>query len=51
MAMNAYPAMRHMNESQVAEMRKALLAYCCLDTLAMVRVCEKLYEVSDYERV
>ena len=25
MAMNAYPAMRHMNESQVAEMRKALL--------------------------
>lgn len=43
-AMNAFPAMRHMNESERAQMRKNLLAYCCLDTLAMVRVLEKLYE-------
>ena len=46
MAMNAYPAMLHMNESEVKVMRKALLDYCCLDTLAMVRVLEKLYRVS-----
>ena len=44
MAMNAFPAMKSMNESQRSEMRKALLDYCCLDTLAMVRVLEKLYE-------
>jgi hypothetical protein len=43
-AMNVFPAMRTMNESQRAEMRKALLAYCKLDTLAMVRVLDKLYE-------
>jgi hypothetical protein len=42
--MNVFPAMRTMNESQRAEMRKALLAYCKLDTLAMVRVLDKLYE-------
>lgn len=51
MAMTVYPAMRHMNEAEVAETRAALLAYCCLDTLAMVRVCEKLYEVSGPEKV
>ena len=44
MAMTVYPAMRHMNEAQVAETRAALLAYCRLDTLAMVRVMDKLYE-------
>ena len=43
-AMNVFPAMRTMNESQRAEMRKALLAYCKLDTLAMVRVLDKLYD-------
>ena len=47
MAMNAYPAMRTMNESQRYEIRQALLAYCCLDTLAMVRVLEKVYEAID----
>lgn len=44
MAMTVYPAMRHMNEAQIAETRAALLAYCKLDTLAMVRVMDKLYE-------
>lgn len=44
MAMNVYPMMRTMNEAQVAETRKALLEYCKLDTLAMVRVMDKLYE-------
>ena len=46
MAMNAFPAMKSMNESQRTVMRKALLDYCCLDTLAMVRVLEELYRVS-----
>ena len=46
MAMNAFPAMKQMNESERQVIRKALLDYCCLDTLAMVRVHEELRRVS-----
>ena len=45
MAMNTFPAMKSMNESKRFETRKALLAYCSLDTLAMVRVLERIYQV------
>lgn len=43
-AMTIFPRMAMMNESEQALARKSLLEYCCLDTLAMVRVLEKLYE-------
>ena len=46
MAMNAFPAMKQMNESERQVIRKALLDYCCLDTLAMVRVHEERRRVS-----
>ncbi len=32
---------KHMPE-EIAAIRKNLLSYCCLDTLAMVKVLEKL---------
>ena len=44
-AMQAYAAMACMNEMQCEAYKKALLAYCKLDTLAMVKVLEKLREV------
>ena len=34
------------SEQERAQIRKALLDYCCLDTLAMVRVHEELRRVS-----
>lgn len=43
-AMNAYAKLATMEEEQV-RMRRALLEYCKLDTLAMVRVHQKLREV------
>ena len=45
-AMQAYEAMAFMNETQRDAYKKALLAYCKLDTLAMVKVLEKLREVA-----
>ena len=45
-AMQAYEAMAFMNETQRDAYKKALLAYCKLDTLAMVKVLEKLREVT-----
>ena len=45
-AMQAYAAMACMNETQRDVYKKALLAYCKLDTLAMVKVLEKLREVA-----
>ena len=45
-AMQAYAAMTCMNETQRDAYKKALLAYCKLDTLAMVKVLEKLREVA-----
>lgn len=43
-AMNLYPQLRNMPPEEEARARKALLTYCCLDTLAMVKVLSKLYE-------
>ena len=44
-AMTLYPAMKTMTQEQREEVRKALLAYCKLDTLAMVKIWQKLNEV------
>lgn len=44
-AMNAFPAFATMNSEQIAKKRKELLAYCGLDTLAMVKVLEGLKEL------
>ena len=42
-AMNAYASLHEKSPEEVQEIRAALLAYCRLDTLAMVKVLEKLY--------
>lgn len=42
MAMNLFPSIAKMPEAEAAAAREALLRYCELDTLAMVRVWEKL---------
>lgn len=44
MAMNLYPMLRDMSAEDEEKARRALLDYCCLDTLAMVKVLSKLYE-------
>ncbi len=44
-AMQAYEAMAYMPADEREAYKKALLAYCKLDTLAMVKVLEKLREV------
>ena len=42
-AMQTYAKLAHMEDKvEVARLREALLRYCELDTLAMVRVLEKL---------
>lgn len=43
-AMEAFPALKSMDESEREAYRKALLEYCKLDTLAMVKVLGKLRE-------
>lgn len=45
-AMQAYEAMAYMPVKEREAYKKALLAYCKLDTLAMVKVLEKLREVA-----
>ena len=45
-AMQAYEAMAYMPAKERDAYKKALLAYCKLDTLAMVKVLEKLREVA-----
>ena len=45
-AMQAYEAMAYMPADEREAYKKALLAYCKLDTLAMVKVLEKLREVA-----
>ena len=45
-AMQAYEAMAYMPDKERDAYKKALLAYCKLDTLAMVKVLEKLREVA-----
>ena len=44
-AMTIFPTIKDMPADKAAEARQALLDYCHLDTLAMVRVWEKLKEV------
>ena len=44
-AMQAYAAIACMNETQRDVYKKALLEYCKLDTLAMIKVLEKLKEI------
>ena len=46
-AMEAFPALKSMGESEREAYRKALLEYCKLDTLAMVKVLGKLREVAE----
>ena len=41
-AMNIFPEIQHMPPAEQAKARRALLDYCCLDTLAMVKVWERL---------
>ena len=45
-AMTVFPQIKDMPAEEAAETRRALLDYCHLDTLAMVRVWEKLKELS-----
>jgi hypothetical protein len=45
-AMNAYLDLVNMSEGDRLKTRQALLRYCRLDTLAMVKIWEKLKEVS-----
>lgn len=46
-AMSIYPKMAEMTPEERERTRKALLDYCCLDTYAMVKVWEKLREMSE----
>lgn len=46
-AMNAFAGMSNLEYSEKIKLRKALLEYCKLDTLAMVSVLGKLKEVAD----
>lgn len=45
-AMTVYPLIAKMDPSEAEAMRKSLLEYCWLDTYAMVKVWEKLIELS-----
>lgn len=44
-AMNAYATLHEKSPREITNIRAALLAYCRLDTLAMVKMLEKLYRV------
>jgi hypothetical protein len=46
-AMNAFPKLRSMTAEEREVTRKDLLEYCKLDTLAMVKIWEKLVEIAD----
>lgn len=46
-AMNAYASLQNKSVGEREQIRNALLAYCKLDTLAMVKILEKLREVID----
>ena len=45
-AVFAYLAKGRYDSSEIVKIREELLEYCKLDTLAMVRLCERLVEVS-----
>jgi hypothetical protein len=44
-AMNAFATLHEKPPEDIAKIRTALLAYCRLDTLALVRILERLEEV------
>jgi hypothetical protein len=44
-AMNAYAALTELPEAEKLKVRESLLEYCKLDTLAMVKIWEKLNEL------
>ncbi len=44
-AMTVFPRIKDMPPEEQQATRQALLAYCCLDTLAMVKVWEKLLKI------
>ena len=44
-AMAAFAELPAHSSEEIAQIRKNLLAYCRLDTLAMVKILEKLYEI------
>lgn len=44
-AMSAFADLPNHSEEEIKRIRKKLLAYCRLDTLAMVKILEKLYEI------
>jgi hypothetical protein len=46
-AMTAYAALQEKTTEEIAEIRAALLAYCRLDTLAMVKILERLYTITE----
>jgi len=46
-AMGTFPTLHERPPEEIARIRKALLAYCCLDTLGMVRILEYLIELED----
>lgn len=48
MAMNAFPTLYLKDISEIKQIREDLLKYCCLDTLAMVRILEKLEHECEY---
>ena len=50
-AMNIFPQIQFMSPEEQKQARTALLNYCCLDTLAMVRVWEKLKESSSNDDI
>ena len=45
-AMNIYPLIAKMSPEDADAARKSLFKYCCLDTLAMVRIWEKLRKMA-----
>ena len=48
-AMNAFPAMVNMTETEREQTRQALLKYCALDTLAMVRIWQRLRVIAQLD--
>ena len=48
-AMTAFATLHEKTAEEIAEIRAALLAYCRLDTLAMVRILDKLHEIVERE--
>lgn len=48
-AMDAFARLADMTPEEINKTRANLLAYCRLDTLAMVKILDKLWEMSEYE--